>query len=344
MFCMHCGQQLPDEAKFCFKCGNKTFTEKDVLPVAEAETVTIPETAPVVEPVTVTEGETMAKKEVNIKTLWENRKVRYIALGVAAVFVVAIIILVAAIPKVTVRIPDPEVYFSLPLADKSTDNGVKIYEYKVYNDEDMREAVDSYVSHLRNDYNFLLTNTNAEKNYIIYKFFSKDNNKAELSVYYSYGSFNEISVRMSRNIGFEADTTLSYKSASSGKDSSSSSKGNSSENKGSSSSNKNGSGESTITSTSRPTYTGVGGKTESKPKENSSVSSSNSHSTASVNKDLYDVKSRCGVCGGDGDCNTCGGDGKLYSSASKKEDRNCYKCSGRGNCRTCGGDGWVGEG
>lgn len=337
MFCMHCGQQLPDEAKFCFKCGNKTFTEKDVTPAAEAETDTLPETAPIVERVLETEDKSTAKKEVNIKTLWANRKVRYIALGVASVFVIAIIILIAAIPKVTVRIPDPEVYFGLPLTDKSTDNGVKIYEYKVYNDEDMRDAVDSYVSHLRDDYNFLLTNTNAGKNHIIYKFFSKDDNKAELSVYYNYGSFNQISVRMSRNIGFEADTTLSYKSSSSSGE-------NSSENKGSSSSNKSSSDKSTVTSTSRPTYTGIGGKTESKPQESSSVSSSSSQRAPSVNKDLYDTKSRCGVCGGDGDCNTCGGDGKLYSSASKKEDRNCYKCSGRGNCRTCGGDGWVGEG
>lgn len=55
--------------------------------------------------------------------------------------------------------------------------------------------------------------------------------------------------------------------------------------------------------------------------------------------DLYDSKVQCGVCDGDGDCTTCGGDGYLYSSASGKEDRNCYSCSGTGNCRSCGGDG-----
>ncbi len=57
------------------------------------------------------------------------------------------------------------------------------------------------------------------------------------------------------------------------------------------------------------------------------------------NDDLYDSKVQCGVCDGDGDCGTCGGDGLLHSSASDKEDRNCYSCSGSGNCRSCGGDG-----
>ena len=64
-----------------------------------------------------------------------------------------------------------------------------------------------------------------------------------------------------------------------------------------------------------------------------------SSSTPSYNRDLYDAKPICGVCNGDGDCNTCSGDGYLQSSASGKEDRNCYKCSGSGNCRSCGGDG-----
>ena len=28
MFCVHCGQQLPDEAKFCCSCGNETVAGK----------------------------------------------------------------------------------------------------------------------------------------------------------------------------------------------------------------------------------------------------------------------------------------------------------------------------
>lgn len=62
-------------------------------------------------------------------------------------------------------------------------------------------------------------------------------------------------------------------------------------------------------------------------------------STPSYNRDLYKTKPICGVCDGDGDCNTCSGDGYLQSSASGKEDRNCYSCNGSGNCRSCGGDG-----
>ena len=51
---------------------------------------------------------------------------------------------------------------------------------------------------------------------------------------------------------------------------------------------------------------------------------------------------QCGTCNGTGNCQTCGGDGYLYSSASKKEDRNCTSCHpNRGRCRSCGGDGWL---
>lgn len=70
-----------------------------------------------------------------------------------------------------------------------------------------------------------------------------------------------------------------------------------------------------------------------------SSSSSGSSSVPSVNNDLYDARVKCGLCD-NGDCKTCGGDGYLMSSASDKEDRNCYKCNW-GNCRNCGGDGWL---
>lgn len=71
----------------------------------------------------------------------------------------------------------------------------------------------------------------------------------------------------------------------------------------------------------------------------SSNSSSGGSSTPKANMDLYDARVKCGLCD-NGDCKTCGGDGYLWSSASDKEDRNCYKCN-RGNCRNCGGDGWL---
>lgn len=50
----------------------------------------------------------------------------------------------------------------------------------------------------------------------------------------------------------------------------------------------------------------------------------------------------CGVCNKSGKCTNCGGDGYVYSSASKKEDRNCSRChTHRGRCGSCGGDGWL---
>lgn len=48
----------------------------------------------------------------------------------------------------------------------------------------------------------------------------------------------------------------------------------------------------------------------------------------------------CAICKGTGDCSVCGGDGYLYSSASGKEDRNCWKCHNHdGKCTTCNGTG-----
>lgn len=47
----------------------------------------------------------------------------------------------------------------------------------------------------------------------------------------------------------------------------------------------------------------------------------------------------CTACKGSGKCKTCGGTGYLYSSASKKFDRNCYRCNASGVCQTCKGSG-----
>ena len=71
----------------------------------------------------------------------------------------------------------------------------------------------------------------------------------------------------------------------------------------------------------------------------SSNSGSSSSSVPKVNEDIYNIRTKCGLCD-NGDCRTCGGDGYLMSSASDKEDRNCYNCNW-GNCRNCGGDGWL---
>lgn len=48
----------------------------------------------------------------------------------------------------------------------------------------------------------------------------------------------------------------------------------------------------------------------------------------------------CSHCDGSGKCQTCDGHGYLYSSASDKNDRNCYKCHPNyGKCPYCHGSG-----
>ena len=55
----------------------------------------------------------------------------------------------------------------------------------------------------------------------------------------------------------------------------------------------------------------------------------------------YDAKVPCNVCDRSGKCQTCKGNGYLYSSASDKEDRNCYSCNQSGRCTSCNGKGWI---
>lgn len=65
-------------------------------------------------------------------------------------------------------------------------------------------------------------------------------------------------------------------------------------------------------------------------------SSGGSSGSSSSNGSVKD----CAICKGTGDCTVCGGDGYLYSSASGKEDRNCWKCHNHdGRCTTCNGTG-----
>lgn len=53
------------------------------------------------------------------------------------------------------------------------------------------------------------------------------------------------------------------------------------------------------------------------------------------------ARQECNICRGTGECKTCNGDGYLWSSASDKEDRNCYKCHPNyGDCPYCNGTGW----
>ncbi len=80
------------------------------------------------------------------------------------------------------------------------------------------------------------------------------------------------------------------------------------------------------------------GERASDPPEDFNGSGNGSSSTSSSGS-KGSVKD-CAICKGTGDCTTCGGDGYLYSSASEKEDRNCWKCRGHdGKCTACNGTG-----
>lgn len=432
MYCMHCGQQLPDEAQFCFKCGEKIITEKDI----NSSTAVEPKLA--VEPETKKAKRNVVFKE-KIKLLaemiWSNKKTRYIALGSCALLLTVLIIAVAPHKK-TVYIPDPEVYFGLPLTEKTVVNGKVYHQYKA--NSDVSDKVVSYVNTIRDKYHFVVTNLEEKDSFSKYSLFHINDKDTLLIITYHHDEYNN-------KIVFEGTKNIELKAISIYKDNN----GNVSSKSESEVTNPAilpdlmdidtsksfrhyvtwlndkspylltiGYATDDVESTmvqdylkvlykmgymldrsegnyyylyhpeiNSPTIIGNKGqliienrltsdkkelhiyirmpqaiaiegyenayaeekaendaraKKESASADNSS-SKGSSGGIVSSNRDIYDVKSRCGVCGGDGDCNTCGGDGKLYSSASKKEDRNCYSCSGRGNCRSCGGDGWVGE-
>lgn len=70
-------------------------------------------------------------------------------------------------------------------------------------------------------------------------------------------------------------------------------------------------------------------------------SGKNTGSDNSGNGNGNNARQECNVCDGSGECTTCKGDGYLHSSASDKEDRNCYKCHPNyGDCPYCHGTGW----
>ncbi len=75
--------------------------------------------------------------------------------------------------------------------------------------------------------------------------------------------------------------------------------------------------------------------------DTSSSDTSDSSSDYSDNDDNIAefAKQDCSICKGSGKCTVCGGDGYLWSSASGKEDRNCWKCNHTGKCTYCNGTG-----
>ncbi len=377
MFCMHCGQQLPDDARFCSKCGNKTLTEQNLNPASAPQPVPVGDNGSHIPAISNPPQKDTQADGIKDNTkpgkskFWANKATRYITLGVLALLLIAIIIV--AIPSIaSICFPDSD-YFGASMSEedenersesdpvsqedtqssslKNRDPAVlpdfAAYDssnsYKHYvtflsekepillcigyesSDTDSTYAVQDYMNALfemgykldeEHSYKSTFANMPSETFYLYHpdipvSFISGTNGQIKIS--YNYTSNNEVIhvyIRLPEAIvieGFEtAYATEKAENEAEAKRSSSSS------------------------ASSSSAVSSSGGSSRS--------------GTASVDRSIYDVKSRCGVCGGDGDCNKCGGDGKIYSSASKKEDRNCTSCSGRGNCRSCGGDGWVGEG
>lgn len=238
MFCMHCGQQLPDDANFCFKCGNSTVITSISTPETEQKTDSATLVEPVVEnettPDTELESTPAADSEVEPKTttlikpktnesifnkislsfknIWADKKKRYIGLGGLMLIIIAVIIIIVATPKKeSVTIPDPEVYFSLSLYEEDRYDSKKYYTYRITDDGDYSDAVLAYVELLRYDFDFLLTNTEDESSFTNYYFIGK--NDSELEIRYYYGSYNAISFATSKNIKFESLATYSGSTA-----------------------------------------------------------------------------------------------------------------------------------
>jgi len=234
MFCMRCGQQLPDDANFCFKCGNSTVFDsictpksdweanRDTIvePVAESEATL--DTKSDITPVTDSNVESVAytlikpktnksifnKTSLFVKNIWADKKKRYLSLGVLMIIIIAaIIVIVATAKKESVSIPDPEVYFSLSLYEEDKYDSKKYYTYRITDDGDYSDAVLAYVEMLRYDFDFLLTNTENESSFTNYFFIGECD--SELEIRYYYGSYSAISFVTSKNIKFEPLATYS---------------------------------------------------------------------------------------------------------------------------------------
>ncbi len=331
MFCIHCGQQLPDDAQFCFRCGKKP------LPAEQNQISALPQK---------TGG------------FWKSKAVQFIALGLATVLL-AVAVVIAIPNKPSVIIPDPEVYFALPLTEKSTADGRVSYQYHANADETAQVA--AYVHILREDHGFVLLNATEQDGYAAYQAFHMDDSDAMVDVTYIYDRYqNTIVVKVTKNVGFEPLAMYAGSQIKPADKQEDAKEEEPEEQKPSSVQSKetvskeNGSSASAFSyqTSSNPVFSSQSTASQSTASQSTASQSTASRSTSSrssgtstpqVDLDRYDVKSRCGVCHGSGDCRKCGGDGKIYSSASKKEDRNCTSCSGRGRCRSCGGDGWVGE-
>ncbi|MBQ2765085.1 MAG: zinc-ribbon domain-containing protein, partial [Firmicutes bacterium] len=231
MFCMHCGQQLPDGAKFCYNCGNKTFSKEDLpaepmteidketIPQPPDEPVYVPEEEPIVfpteepvfspaeEPIYQTEepvdfAQTQKGKHKN-STGGTKRKI-FLILGIAAALIVALVIALVTVnsSKHEPEIPDPEYYFALPLSDTSQNDGMITYTINANHvEDDLSAAVYAYIDTLRNDYDFMINTIEEDSGYINANLMSFGDSYGEILVIYQHDYVtNKIEVKTTTNI------------------------------------------------------------------------------------------------------------------------------------------------
>lgn len=218
MYCIHCGQRLPDGAKFCYNCGKEAFHE-EVLTPAEEPAVAIEE-EPVYEPIyeepqkekpvyesyntpTKTPEAPLPKSKKQRESLTPQKKKIIAIVAVVAVIIVALfgIILAVSNSNNKTEIPDPEYYFALPLSDTEKSDGMVSYTIHANNDEDLSLVVYSYIDTICDSYGFMITNNEEDDGYINAHLMGYGDAYGEVQVIYQHDSYNHmIVVRTTPNI------------------------------------------------------------------------------------------------------------------------------------------------
>lgn len=201
MFCIHCGQKLPDNARFCLNCGQETVSTPEAS--YEADNLQEAESSPHVSPESENTDNHQNQFSSKLKAIWINKKTRYISLVTVVIILVAVTI--AAIPKTVLTIPHPEKFFGVTLRNKSTDRGDKIYSYDVAGGTDMTDAITAYANLLKYNHDFVISNAYESEtgDILIYHLFWNCDSEIETQIYYDRSGVNhKISVRVSGGVGF----------------------------------------------------------------------------------------------------------------------------------------------
>ena len=156
MFCHKCGAQLSDDSLFCSKCGaslSNTDEQTETTPCIET---TVP---PANTAASVPEESSNPSATTKQKKLAKPLLIVIIALALcAAIFGISLLIGFAQSTNLTVTVPDPRVYFNMPMTIDYTYavtySGVPNTDAKAY------DLVMDYVELLINQYGFYVDDNN----------------------------------------------------------------------------------------------------------------------------------------------------------------------------------------